>query len=96
MRGWTAETVRLEAAKFADFWHAKTGKDATKADWQATWRNWCRNARASPGSSAAIPLRTTATDRRVATIEALTGRNRSHERYAEPADIVDVPDRVVP
>lgn len=30
------------AAKFRDFWHAKTGKDATKLDWSATWRNWCR------------------------------------------------------
>ena len=40
---WTAEIVRLEAAKFADHWHAKAGKDASKADWEATWRNWCRS-----------------------------------------------------
>ena len=38
------ESVRSEAAKFSDYWHAKTGRDATKADWQATWRNWCRTA----------------------------------------------------
>lgn len=37
--------VMLEGAKFADFWKAKAGKDATKLDWQATWRNWFRNAR---------------------------------------------------
>ena len=37
--------MRLESAKFGDFWRAKTGKDATKADWLATWRNWCRNAK---------------------------------------------------
>jgi len=43
--GWTEDTVRLEAEKFADHWHAKTGQNATKADWQATWRNWCRNAK---------------------------------------------------
>ncbi len=36
--------VDLEASKFCDYWSAKTGKDATKLDWQATWRNWCRNA----------------------------------------------------
>lgn len=36
--------VRLEAEKFRDFWHAKAGKDACKLDWEATWRNWCRNA----------------------------------------------------
>jgi hypothetical protein len=40
---WTAEKVRTEAAKFRDHWTAKTGKDATKRDWQATWRNWCRS-----------------------------------------------------
>ena len=43
--GWTHETVRSEADKFRDHWHGKAGRDATKADWQATWRNWCRNAR---------------------------------------------------
>ena len=37
-----------EAAKFRDYWHAKGGKDAAKADWSATWRNWIRNAHAPP------------------------------------------------
>lgn len=36
--------VQTEAAKFRDYWCAKSGKDATKLDWLATWRNWCRNA----------------------------------------------------
>lgn len=27
---------------FRDYWSAKSGKDATKTDWRATWRNWCR------------------------------------------------------
>ena len=40
---WDAEKVRLEAERFRDHWCAKTGKDATKADWLATWRNWCRS-----------------------------------------------------
>jgi hypothetical protein len=52
---WTADTVRTEAAKFRDYWTSKSGKDATKLDWQATWRNWCRNARiASPGRPGAM------------------------------------------
>jgi hypothetical protein len=42
--GMTPEHVRTEAAKFIDYWHAKAGRDATKADWSATWRNWCRKA----------------------------------------------------
>jgi hypothetical protein len=40
---WTPDKVRLEAAKFADHWHAKTGAEASKLDWLATWRNWCRS-----------------------------------------------------
>jgi len=46
---WTDETVRIEAEKFRDFWHAKAGKEASKLDWLATWRNWCRNAKPSNG-----------------------------------------------
>lgn len=30
-------------ARFRDFWVSKSGKDATKMDWMATWRNWVRN-----------------------------------------------------
>lgn len=28
---------------FTNHWRAKSGKDATKADWQATWANWVIN-----------------------------------------------------
>ncbi len=38
------------AEAFSDYWHAKPGKDASKLDWFATWRNWCRNQRQPPGS----------------------------------------------
>lgn len=37
---WTAEIVRSIASKFRNHWVAKSGKDATKLDWQATWENW--------------------------------------------------------
>jgi len=40
---WTPAKVRLEGEKFRDHWVSKTGKDATKLDWQATWRNWYRD-----------------------------------------------------
>ena len=36
-----------EASKFRDYWIAKAGKDAAKLDWDATWRNWVRNAKAA-------------------------------------------------
>ena len=34
----------LEAEKFRNHWHAKSGKDGTKRDWKATWMNWCLRA----------------------------------------------------
>ena len=30
--------------RFKDYWTSKSGKDATKLDWVATWRNWLRNS----------------------------------------------------
>lgn len=43
------ELIRLgrgkrETDKFINYWHAKSGKDATKLDWNATWRNWMLSA----------------------------------------------------
>lgn len=34
----------LETDKFFDHWKAKSGRDATKSDWPACWRNWMRNS----------------------------------------------------
>nr|WP_065163842.1 hypothetical protein [Mycobacterium gordonae] len=34
--------LRAEHDKFTDYWYAKAGRDARKADWNATWRNWIR------------------------------------------------------
>ncbi len=42
--GLPPERVKVEIAKFRDFWNARAGKDARKTDWQATWRNWVRKA----------------------------------------------------
>ena len=36
------------AADFADYWHAKPGKEGRKTDWLATWRRWVRNERSDP------------------------------------------------
>lgn len=37
--------LRAEAEKFRDYWTAKAGAGGCKLDWEATWRNWCRNAK---------------------------------------------------
>jgi hypothetical protein len=42
--GFGEAEVELELEKFRDYWTAKSGRDAAKLDWPATWRNWMRNA----------------------------------------------------
>lgn len=45
----TESQIRLEADKFRDYWHANSNQaKAKKADWEATWRNWIRNAKPGP------------------------------------------------
>lgn len=41
--GFSQDEARTLFESFKDYWTAKTGKDATKRDWQATWRNWVRS-----------------------------------------------------
>lgn len=43
--GWPNKKVYEVAEIFRDYWIAVPGAKGTKADWQATWRNWCRNQR---------------------------------------------------
>lgn len=35
------------AAAFRDYWHGAPGVKGRKADWSATWRNWCRRENVS-------------------------------------------------
>ena len=37
-------SLRAEVPKFRDYWCPKAGKDATKLDWDGTFRNWIRKA----------------------------------------------------
>lgn len=71
--------VDLEAAKFADFWHAKAGKDATKLNWEATWRNWIRNASAGRGGFAPIQRPLSAMER----VEANIAKGVQQEQGAQ-------------
>ncbi|RII84362.1 helix-turn-helix domain-containing protein [Neopusillimonas maritima] len=41
---WSEQDLREEAEKFRDYWVAAPGSKAVKKDWDATWRNWIRNA----------------------------------------------------
>ena len=37
---WLSDQLEI----FRDYWTAKTGQQATKVDWDATWRNWLRRS----------------------------------------------------
>jgi hypothetical protein len=43
-RGYTAEWCMAQTERFINYWSAKPGKDGTKSDWRATWRNWILKA----------------------------------------------------
>jgi hypothetical protein len=43
-RGMARERISVEAEKFVNHWVAKSGRDATKRNWEACWRNWIINA----------------------------------------------------
>ena len=43
-QGLDDDAINREAEIFRNHWIAKSGRDAAKRDWHATWRNWCRRA----------------------------------------------------
>jgi len=45
---WTPEFVMAVAERFRDHWTSASGQNASKMDWQGTWRNWCRKEPAVP------------------------------------------------
>ena len=49
-QGLTEQEAQNEFDSFRDYWNAKSGKDAAKLDWQATWRNWIRTSRKYRGN----------------------------------------------
>lgn len=50
---WTQEHALMISEGFADYWHSAAGARASKRDWRATWRNWCRNAKPLNNSTGA-------------------------------------------
>lgn len=52
INGLADDFARYETEKFIDYWKAKSGRDAAKTDWSATWRNWLRKANEQTGGRA--------------------------------------------
>lgn len=75
-----------EADKFTDYWHSKAGKDASKVDWLATWRNWIRRSieNGTQYSRSDKPRKTTQDERRATAINAFAPKG--HERKPQADD----------
>lgn len=75
----TVERVTTEAETFRDYWISAPGQRGRKADWEATWRNWCRKAFATG------PLRPNAQPPPMSASAARTARMRAILREGSPA-----------
>jgi hypothetical protein len=52
---WDEAHIRKVATMFKNHWIAKSGRDACKLDWFATWQNWCLKEPAVPLGAKADP-----------------------------------------
>lgn len=41
--GLSQQVLRTQTAKFKDYWWSKPGENATKLNWDRTWKNWMRD-----------------------------------------------------
>jgi hypothetical protein len=78
-KGLSRSQAEVEFEKFQNYWNSKSGKDATKLDWQAIWRNWVLNAK-PPGQPASSANFTTTSTRYQTREEYLAAELRRSER----------------
>lgn len=64
-----------ELDKFRDHWKSASGAKGVKLDWDATFRNWIRNAKRKPGANHATPVRLSAVERVRANVIAAERRD---------------------
>lgn len=88
---------RVETEKFVNYWTSKSGKDACKLDWLATWKNWMLTAEErAPHPVAASTARPSTTDQRVAQAQALKAQMRAgNGTEPAPAPPNTIPGSVV-
>lgn len=74
--GMSHSQALTEAEQFRDYWTAKPGKDGTKLDWPATWRQWVRNQlKRRPASRASPPRQPNVADGFAALSREIENRN---------------------
>lgn len=72
---------RTHTDNFRDYWHAKTGRDSTKLDWDATYRKWMRDEQLK--AQRYQPRNTKPVVRRSTTDDAVNQTLEMARRYAE-------------
>ncbi|GAB5471434.1 MAG: hypothetical protein Kilf2KO_44640 [Rhodospirillales bacterium] len=90
-KGYDDDAIRTEADSFRDYWAAKTGSGASKLDWTATWRNWCRRAASQGGQRSPAGLAPGGDGRRPASLMAVGGKllaeARARDRTRAESDL---------
>ena len=71
--------LRREHEVFVDYWTSKTGQAATKADWDATWRNWMRR---KADDLAKQQPRSTAAQRNLSVVERFAAREQQEQHQS--------------
>lgn len=84
------DVPRSEHDRFMDYWRGKSGRDGTKLDWPATWRNWMRRAQDDIATGRRKPAgRRSTTDERVAAAQSLRSKYEALDQ-AEAAGLATV------
>jgi len=93
LREWTRQKTPhidgpLEVEKFRDYWTAQPGARGVKTDWDATWRNWARNAMRDTPQRNGQKKTASTTSERVAAGLALADKYRALENaQSEPESL---------
>jgi len=89
--GMAPEAIQREADQFRDYWISKTGKDATKLDWEATWRGWVRRAHSRTTGPPRTPRKTAFQEHQEACARELDKViNRDRDNDHRPDNVIDL------
>lgn len=84
MRAWAAVrtpnvNINHSTEVFVNYWRAKAGRDATKVDWLATWKNWLISDEEKAGRAAGgRPL--TRTEQNMTVVAEIAAREAAEQR----------------
>lgn len=84
--GLTPQETAREAASFRDYWIGRSGREAIKLDWPATWRNWIR--RCDVGKRGPVKAGGTGPRRNGSQPSSMAGILAERRRQAEGANDV--------